>query len=210
MHKLDLRKDLKKYYAPSAKKVELIEVPRFKFAMIDGAIEPGSSPGNSPGFAEAVGAMYGVAYTLKFSSKGDRESPVDYPVMPLEGLWWVELGKFDISVPDNWKYTLLILQPGHITAEMFAEALMQLRKKRGDSPALSRLRLEPFEEGLSVQTMHIGPYATEPATVERMRLFAEQNGYLMSGRHHEIYLSDPRRADPAKMKTVLRHPVEHI
>jgi hypothetical protein len=152
--------------------------------------------------------MYGVAYTLKFASKGRKEDPVDYPVMPLEGLWWVELGKFDISVPDNWKYTLLILQPGHITGDIFAEAVAQLRKKRGGSPFLSRLRLEPFEEGLSVQTMHIGPYATEPATVERMRVFAEQNGCLMSGRHHEIYLSDPRRADPAKMKTVLRHPVE--
>jgi hypothetical protein len=208
MQKLDLRKQLKEYYAPSAKKVGIIDVPRFQFAMIDGAIEPGEGPSTSPGFAEALQALYGISYTLKFSSKKRKIDPVDYPVMALEGLWWVENGDFEISVADSWSYTVMMLQPEHITPDMFSEALAQLRNKRGDSPALQRARLEAFQEGLCVQVMHIGPYAAEPATVERMRDFAEAGGYHLRGKHHEIYLGDPRRADPAKLKTVLRHPIE--
>jgi len=214
MQKLDLKKDLKSFYAPSAKKAAIVQVPRFQFAMIDGAIEKGKEPGNSPEFAEATQALYGIAYTLKFALKKRKENPIDYPVMALEGLWGVEDGHFDIAVKDNWSYTLMILQPKVITPDLFVEALAQLRKKRGDSPILSKVRLESFEEGLCVQIMHIGPYATEPATVEAMRSFAADNGYRdrvgPNGRHHEIYMSDPRRAAPEKMKTILRHPVEKI
>jgi hypothetical protein len=108
----------------------------------------------------------------------------------------------------------LIMQPGVITEDVFAEGLEQVRNKRGDNESLSKLRLTNFEEGLCVQTMHLGPYATEPATIERMRAFARENGYRdcvgSGGKHHEIYLGDPRKADPAKLKTVLRHPVENI
>ena len=145
-----------------------MDVPELKFVMIDGRIEPGEAPGTSPGFEEAMGALYSAAYTLKFMSKLRKEDPIDYPVMALEGLWWVEDGKFDITIKDNWVYTLMIMQPDHITPEMFAEALAQAAKKR-PNPALSRLRLASFCEGLCVQTMHLGPYATEPATIEKMR-----------------------------------------
>ncbi len=214
MKVLDLKKDLRHLYLPSAKKVELIQVPPLQFAMIDGAIEKGQEPGKSPGFQEATQAMYGIAYTLKFMMKKRKTNAVDYPVMALEGLWWVENGVFDITVKDNWKYTLMILQPDVITSEVFEAGLAEVRRKRGDSPALARLRLSRFEEGLCVQVMHVGPYATEPATVDRMRTFAAQNGYRdcvgLGGKHHEIYLGDPRKADPAKLKTVLRHPVEKI
>jgi hypothetical protein len=210
MEKIDLRKDLRYLYMPSAKKVELVDVPELQFAMIDGAIEPGSEPGLSPAFAEALQALYGISYTLKFASKQRAENPVDYPVMALEALWWVEDGKFDIAVKDNWHWRAMILQPDHITPEMFAAALADLRRKRGDSPSLSRLRLERWQEGLAVQTMHIGPYADEPATVARMRDFAKANGYHMAGWHHEIYLGDPRRSAPEKLKTVLRHPVQPV
>ena len=206
METLDLRKELKQYYMPSAKKIELIEIPSFNFVMIDGAIEPDASPGTSPLFEQAVGAMYGAAYTLKFMFKKLPENPVDYPVMALEGLWFVEDGQFDIRKPGNWKYTLMILVPDLVGAEHFTEAVGQLRKKK-PSPAVDRLRLERFREGLCVQTMHIGPYADEPATVARMEAFAAENGYQMTHKHHEIYLGDPRRGDPAKLKTVLRHPV---
>jgi hypothetical protein len=208
MEKIDLRKELHYLYKPSAKKVELVDVPELQFAMIDGAIEPGSEPGLSPAFAEALQALYGVSYTLKFASKQRAGNPIDYPVMALEALWWVEDGNFDIAVKDNWHWRAMILQPDHITPEMFAAALADLRRKRGDSPSLSRLRLERWREGLAVQTMHIGPYADEPATVARMRDFAKANGYRMAGRHHEIYLGDPRRSAPEKLKTVLRHPVQ--
>ena len=212
MTKLDLRKELKYLYSPSAKKVEAVKVPRFQFAMADGMIEKGEGPSSSPQFAEALEALYGISYTLKFMCKLRKEQPIDYPVMALEGLWWIENGEFDISKPDNWLYTVMILQPDFITQKMFKEALEQFRKKRGDSPALAKLRLEKFAEGLVMQTMHIGPYATEPATVERMRTFAAENGYRdrvgSGGKHHEIYMGDPRRAKPEKLKTILRHPIE--
>ena len=211
MKTLDLKKDLKAFYQPSAKKPEIIAVPRFQFAMIDGAIEKGSEPGKSPAFQEATQAIYGISYTLKFMLKKRKTNAVDYPVMALEGLWWVEDGKFDITVKDNWHYTLMILQPDVVTPDIFAEGLSEVKRKRGDSPFLSKLRLDHFEEGLSVQLMHIGPYATEPATLKTMLDFAAEQGYRdqvgLGGKHHEIYLGDPRKADPSKLKTVLRHPV---
>lgn len=215
MKTLDLRKQYKVLYQPSAKKPAIIEVPRLQFAIVDGAIEKGYSPGNSPGFQEAVQALYGISYTLKFMFKKRKTNAVDYPVMALEGLLWLTEGDvFDINIKDNWSYTLMIMQPEIVTQEIFEEAREQVRKKRGDSEALSKLRLEYFEEGLCVQMMHIGPYATEPATIETMRAFAEQNGYRdcvgHERKHHEIYMSDPRKADPAKLKTVLRHPVEKV
>lgn len=214
METLNLKKDLKYLYAPSAKKVEILQVPRLQFAMIDGAIEKGFEPGNSPSFQEATQALYGISYTLKFMLKKRETNAIDYPVMALEGLWWVEDGVFDITVKDNWFYTLMILQPEVITKDIFEEGLGEVRRKKGDSSSLSKLRLADFEEGTCVQIMHIGPYVTEPATMERMGAFAQENGYSdlvgSDGKHHEIYLSDPRKADPAKLKTVLRHPIEKV
>lgn len=206
MGKLDLKKQYKLLYAASAKKVTVVNVPDLNFVMIDGAIEPGLGPGTSPLFQENMQALYGAAYTLKFGLKLLKENPVDYPVMALEGLWWVEDGQFDIRQPGNWKYTLMILQPDLITREIFGDALAQLRKKK-PSPAIDRLRLERFHEGPSVQVMHIGPYSEEPVSVARMDAFAKENGYPMHGKHHEIYLGNPLRADPAKLKTILRHPI---
>ncbi|MCX6030958.1 MAG: GyrI-like domain-containing protein [Chloroflexi bacterium] len=207
MDKLDLRNELKYLYAPSAKKVEVVEAPEFQFAMIHGRIESGAEPGNSPAFKQAMEALYGVSYTLKFMSKLRKEDPIDYGVMTLEGLWWIEEGEFSLDRKDNWLYTVMILQPDHITAEMFDEARAQVRKKRGDSPALAELRLERFHEGLAIQIMHIGPYATEPATVAKMDAFAQEHGFVKRGKHHEIYMGDPLRAAPEKLKTILRHPV---
>ena len=209
MGKLDLRKDSQFLYTPSSKKVGLVEVPAFNFLMIDGSIESGQSPGTSPLFQENMQALYGAAYTLKFMAKLRKDEPVDFPVMALEGLWWVEDGHFDIQVKDNWFYTLMILQPSLITSEMFAEALAQMRKKKGNLPGFARLRLESFEEGLCIQIMHIGSYDAEPATVEKMDAFAQAMGFSKRGKHHEIYLGNPLRADPAKLKTILRHPVQN-
>ena len=214
MEILDLKKDLKFLYLPSAKKVETVQVPCLQFAMIDGEIEKDEGPGTSPGFADATQALYGISYTLKFMIKKRKEHAVDYPVMALEGLWWVEDGVFDISVKDNWFYTLMILQPDIVTQEVFEDGLAAVRRKRGDTPSLSRLRLVTFEEGLCMQVMHIGPYSTEPTTVEQMQIFATENGYRdqvgLGGKHHEIYMGDPRKANPAKLKTVLRHPIEKL
>ncbi|MCL4274697.1 MAG: GyrI-like domain-containing protein [Anaerolineales bacterium] len=212
MKTLDLKKEFKHLYQPSAKKIEIVQVPKLQFAMIDGSIEKGSEPGKSPMFAEATQALYSLSYTLKFMFKKRKTNPIDYPVMALEGLWWVEDGFFDITVKDNWFYTLMILQPDIVTKDIFEEAREQVRKKKGDSEMLNKARLAHFEEGLCVQTMHIGPYATEPATIDHMKEFMAENGLKDSvgpigGKHHEIYMSDPRKAAPEKMKTVLRHPV---
>ncbi len=205
--KLDLKKDFKPLLTASAKTPQLLDVPRLNFLRIDGNIEPGHGPSNSPRFAENLQALYGVSYTLKFMLKQRAEDPVDYPVMSLEGLWWVEDGRFDINIKDNWFYTVQIMQPDLVTPALFAEALAKLRKKKGDMEAFSRLRLEPFHEGLCVQMLHIGPYVTEPATVEKMDAYLETEGLKKTGDHHEIYLGDPMRSDPAKLKTILRHPV---
>jgi hypothetical protein len=214
MKKLDLKKDLKAFYMPSAKKVAFIDVPRFNFLMVDGAIEPGKEPGNSPLFQENTEAMYGAAYTLKFMLKKREQDPVDYPVMAMEGLWTVRDGIFDITIKDNWDYTLMILVPDLITPDDFEQALTQLRQKKGDQPGFNRLRLDTFEEGPCVQVMHIGPYAEEPATLERLHAFMAEHDYQdlvgLGGMHHEIYIGDPRRAAPERLKTVLRHPVRRI
>lgn len=209
MMKLDLRKEFKHLYLPSAKEVTVVDVPPFNFVMLDGEIEPGAAPGTSLAFQEALQALYGISYTLKFMSKQRKVDPVDYTVMALEGLWWVEGREFDIARPEDWRWTAMILQPAHISLDMYLEGLAQLRKKK-DSPALGRMRFEKFQEDLSIQIMHIGPYSQEPATIEKMKTFARQNGYAIRGKHHEIYLGDPRRSDPQKLKTVLRYPVEKV
>lgn len=209
MKKLDLRKEYKHLYQPSAKKVSVVDVPAFHFVLVDGQIEPGRAPGTSPSFQEAMQALYSIAYTLKFMSKGREDNPVDYTVMALEALWWVEQGEFDINRPDNWCWTAMIMQPAHISQAMFQQAREQAQTKKPELP-LEKLRFETFYEGLSMQVMHVGPYADEPATIAKMDAFARQEGYRLRGKHHEIYLGDPRRADPAKLKTVLRHPIEKV
>lgn len=207
MEKLDLRKRYKDLYQPSAKKVEVVEVPTLQFVRVDGEIEPGASPGTSPAFKQAMEALYGISYTLKFMSKLRRENPIDYTVMALEALWWTESGVYDLTQPAGWQWTAMMMQPDHITAEMFQDALAQVKKKKRN-PSLDKLRLESFSEGLCIQMMHIGPYRTEPETLAKMDRFAAENGLRMRGKHHEIYLGDPMRTAEDKLKTILRHPVE--
>lgn len=208
MQLLDLRKQYHHLYNPPAKAPVIVDVPPLQFATVDGTIEPGHAPGTSPAFAAALEALYGLSYTLKFLCKQRAADPVDYPVMPLEALWSITGGDFDIRRPDNWCWRAMILQPDPITPELFAEGLLKLRRKRGEQLAFDLLRLQPLTEGLCVQVMHIGPYSAEPATLDRMRAYARAQGYRLHHDHHEIYLGDPRRADPARLKTVLRHPVE--
>jgi hypothetical protein len=230
VEKLDHKKQLKHLYLPSVKEVCLVDVPEMKFVTLEGQIEPDAMPGTSAGFARAIGALYGFAYTLKFMSKLREEDPIDYTVMALEGLWTTPAGGSDYADAAGWMWTLMIMQPDHIDQEMFGRAQAQLKEKRekearksakkGNTPpagdaeeleasvaCLDRVRLESFHEGLSVQVMHVGPYADESRTLARMSAFVEQNGYAFHGQHHEIYLGDPRAAKPENLKTVLRHPV---
>lgn len=209
MKKLDLRKELKHLYYPSAKKVEIVNVPKFNFLMIDGKIESGETPETSQEFQNALQALYGASFTLKFMSKLRKKNPMDFTVMALEGIWWVDSGEFDFNKKEDWKWVLMMMQPKHITDKMLQEALQRLGEKK-DNPALSKVRLESFHEGLCMQTMHVGPYSEEPRTIEKMKAFAQDGGYRLRGKHHEIYLGDPRRAKPEKLKTVLRHPLEKM
>lgn len=207
MQTLNLKQDYKPLFTASSRSPKLVDVPCLNYLRIDGAIEPGHGPSDSPLFNENIQALYSAAYTLKFMLKKRAENPVDYPVMALEGLWWVEDGCFDINIKDNWFYTIQIMQPDLITPELLAEALASVRKKKGDSEALARLRLEPFHEGSSVQMMHIGPYSKEPETMIKIDTFIEAEGLRKTGHHHEIYIGDPMRSDPEKLRTILRHPV---
>lgn len=206
MAKLDLKKQYKHLYLPSAKKVTLVEVPAFQFVMVDGKMEPNETPETSTAFHQAMQALYGLAYTLKFNSKLREENPIDFTVMALEGLWWVESGGFDPEHSEPWFWKMMIMQPDHIGQAMYDTALAQVREKQ-DNPALERVRFERFEEGPAIQVMHIGPYADEPRSLAKMEAFAAEMGYTYRGKHHEIYIGDPRRAKPENLRTVLRQPV---
>jgi hypothetical protein len=204
MKKIDLRKDLKDLYSPSPKEVEMVRIPKFQYLMIDGSGDPNSSLE----FQEAVQAMYTAAYTLKFMIKKDKG--IDYPVMALEGLWWADdMSSFLTGNKAAWKWTLMIMQPKVVTKSLFSKGVKSAMEKKG-LVALERIRLESLEEGLCVQIMHIGPYAQEGPTIQNLHAFAKERGLGLRGKHHEIYLSDPRKAKPEKMKTIVRQPVQRI
>ncbi len=212
METVDLKRRWRHLYAPKPGRFELVDVPEQPFLAIDGRIEPGSSPGTSDEFATNTAALYGLAYTLKFMAKKRSGAPLDYPVMPLEGLWWVTDGRFDLARPDNWVYTLMILLPDELGDDDVAAAIAALRAKRGNKPEFAGLRRELFTEGHSAQVMHIGPYDTEPETMEPLPAFLAADDLVdlvgpAGGKHHEIYLSDPGRTAPERLKTILRHPV---
>jgi hypothetical protein len=207
MKKLDLKKQFKHLYRPSAKSVGLVDVPPLQFCMIDGMVAAGVSVDSAPDFANAMDALYGISYTLKFACKKRADDPIDYPVMALEALWSVESGDFQFDRAEPWYFTAMIMQPDFIGEEMYEEGRSQLAAKKPDLD-LDGLRLERFHEGPSVQIMHIGPYADEQRSLDLMGAYASERGFTMHGKHHEIYIGDPRRAKPENLKTVLRHPVK--
>ncbi|KAA3645383.1 MAG: hypothetical protein DWQ07_13015 [Chloroflexi bacterium] len=209
MDKLDLKKQYKELYKPTARKVALVDVPEFNFIMVDGTIPANTEVGDAPDYINGLEALFSLAYTIKFMSKLHKDNPIDYTVMPSEGQWWTDkkFESFKITHDDPWYFRAMIMQPEHITKAMFEEAKEQIREKK-NPVMLDQVRFEPFHEGLCVQIMHLGPYSEEPATLEKMEAFMEENGYVSNGLHHEIYLSDPRRAKPENLKTVLRHPVK--
>lgn len=202
MEKIDLRKTLKHLYKPSAKKPEVVDVPEMSFLMIDGE----GDPNTSQTFQDAVGALYAASYTLKFTFK-QGDPPVDWTVMPLEGLWRADdIAEFSTVDKSKWKWTLMIVQPEPVTVQAVADAVDQAQKKK-DLPALERLRFEAFREGLSAQIMHIGPYSEEGPTIEGLHEFIRESGHELRGKHHEIYMGDPRRSAPEKLKTIVRQPM---
>lgn len=200
---LDLRQELKPLYNPPSATPVPIDVPPMTFACIDGKGDP-----NEPNFAVTVGALYSFSYSLKSLTK--KERAIDYPLMALEGPWSIK-GQADFSLGDYprqecWLWTLMILQPDVAAPDLWPRALEQAARR--GSLWLERLRFERLDEGRCAQIMHLGPYSAEPATLERLHAFIASHGFRPRGRHHEIYLGDPRRSAPERLRTILRHPVE--
>lgn len=200
MEKLDHYAILKHLYQPPVNEVVKVEVPPMNYVMIDGA----GDPNTSGAYQQALEALYSVSYTLKFLIK--RSSlEVDYRVMPLEGLWWTDdMRLFSVENKSDWQWNMMIMQPPLVTPALVEEALAAARKK--GLPAAEKVRFEPFNEGLCAQTMHIGPFSAEGPTIQRIHTFIQSQGELR-GKHHEIYLSDIRKADPSRWKTVIRQPM---
>ena len=202
MQKIDFTKKLKHLYQPSAKKIDIVEVPHMNFLMVDGE----GDPNTSQTFVDAVEALFPVSYTLKFMVKKGPLA-IDYGVMPLEALWWADdMSAFTTGNKDAWKWTLMIMQPEFISKEMVEEAIQEVARKK-KPVSLPLVRFESFNEGKAAQTLYIGLFADEGPTIEKVHSFIEENGGRRVGKHHEIYLSDPRRTAPEKLKTIIRQPM---
>ena len=203
---IDLRKQYKHLYQPSAKQFAIVDVPPFNFLMIDGA----GNPNTSQSYKDALEALYGLSYTLKFGVKQGKYGPTkyDYPVMALEGLWWMDdMREFSPERKDDWKWTAMIMQPDIITPDWVELARADLIKKK-NPVAAAKMRFESYHEGPSAQIMYFGPYADEGPTIQRLHAFIVESGHQLRGKHHEIYLGDPRRTAPEKLKTVIRQPMK--
>lgn len=206
MEKIDLKKEYKAFYNPSPQKPEIVTVPKFQFLMVDGRGAPGCAD-----FQKAIEALFEVSYKAKFACK--KAPGIDYVVMPLEGLWWADdLNDFMAGNRDEWRWTLMMMQPDFITLDMI-QATIQSTKEKESNPALDQLRFETYAEGLSTQILHIGPFADEHPNILKLHELIESAGGTFDGKnqkHHEIYLSDFRKTAPEKLKTVLRQPFKKM
>jgi hypothetical protein len=204
--KLDYKKEFKDLYMPPNKPT-LIEIPSMNFISVNGKGDPRRKE-----YEDAMSILYALTFTIKMSKMSGikPEGYFEYVVPPLEGLWWCNDGAFDFEKRENWRWTSMIRQPEFVTQDVFDWAAAQCKRKKPEIN-VDLARFEAFKEGKCVQMMHFGPYADEPKSVERMKIFLHENKLVdetgMDRKHHEIYLSDPRKTIPEKMRTVLRHPV---
>lgn len=199
--KIDIKKQYKHLFAPK-REPHLVEVPRFQYLMIDGEGSP-----QGAAFQDAISALYSTAYTTKFRLKAAGWA--DFVVPPLEALWWADdESAFEENRRDEWQWTLMLIQPNHVSEEDIADALGELGKKGKTTAAHRNMRTEQLEEGRAVQCVYVGPYDSMGGAISAMQAFAAANGLKLAGKHHDVYLSDPRRTAPEKLKTVLRRPVQ--
>jgi hypothetical protein len=200
--KINLKKDLKPFYTASADTIAFIEVPPFHFLMAEGQ----GDPNTSSAFQQATETLFRLSYTLKFMLK--KEQGLDWTVMPLEGVWCADnnMTAFAEDRRDEWKWTLMILQPDFVTREAVARA-QELARSKKSAPPLYAITFGRHTDGQSAQILHVGPYAGEAATIARLHRFIREKGYHFGGKHHEIYLNDPRHTAPEKLKTILRQPI---
>jgi hypothetical protein len=203
MEKIDFKKQLKDFYQAQVGKPVVVQVPKMNFLMIDGK----GDPNTSQEYIDAIQTLYPVAYTIKFTSK--LKYGKDFGVMPLEGLWWTEnMADFSAEDKSNWLWTAMIMQPEIVTEDLYNQAVQQVREKK--SPiAIDKLRFGAYDEGRSAQIMYVGPYANEGPTIQALHAFIKAQGGKLdenNKHHHEIYMGDPRRTDPSKLKTIIRQP----
>jgi hypothetical protein len=198
MEKIDYKKQLKPLYHASAKAVVELVAPPLRCLMVDGR----GDPNTAAEYAQAVEALFSVSYKAKFAVKRGPQQ-VDFAVMPLQGLWWAEdWSAFAAGDRAAWQWTMLIVQPPVVSDAVVADAMDQVRRKK-KLPALDKLRLETFAEGRCAQILHVGPFTEEGPTIRKLHEHIQRTGRL-AGKHHEIYLSDVRRADPRKWRTIVR------
>ncbi|MFO7303871.1 MAG: GyrI-like domain-containing protein [Gammaproteobacteria bacterium] len=201
MKKIDHRKELKSFYEASANRIVEVEVPALRFLMVDGQ----GDPSTSEDYARAVEALFAVSYAAKFMIKKGPQQ-IDYAVMPLEGLWWADdPAAFAENRLSSWKWTMMIMQPDIVPDDIIAAAIDSVRAKKGLAD-VDKLRLETFTEGHCAQVLHVGPFSEEGPTIERLHAYIRGKSDLV-GKHHEIYLTDVRRADPKKWKMIIRQPM---
>ena len=200
METIDFKKEYRELYTAPKDTPAIVDVPALQYLMVDGS----GNPNTSARFPECMSGLYPLAYTLRFVIKAEEQ--VAYSVMPLQGLWWLPGDDFDFSVKERWVWTLMIMQPDYVTEDRF-EMARESAKKKEPLPVFDELRLEVYEEGLVAQIMHIGPYADEAPTIEKLHAFIHANGYSLRGKHHELYIGDPNRSAPEKLKTIVRQPI---
>jgi len=196
---LDLRRELKHLYQPGAKEPVIVDVPPMTVLAVDGEGQPGEEA-----FQQAMQALYTLAHTTRFAAK--KALDLDYPVMAPEGLYWDAAGAplTSDAPPSAWAWTLQIMIPDEVPREFVEECRAEAAAKGKGGPMLDAVDVRGFVEGTCVQIMHVGPYDAEPDTIARLVEFAAANGYEISGKHHEIYIGDPNRSAPEKLKTTLR------
>lgn len=202
MNKLDLKKTHKELYGGKVGQNTIVTVPKFKFLMVDGQGDPNSAPE----YIDAIQTLYPVAYRTKFFCKAELGK--DFAVMPLEGLWWADDMENFAADKSKWSWTMMIMQPDFVTADIIDEVVAEVRDKKNPA-SIGKIRLEEYEEGSAAQVMYVGSYSDEGPTIENLHEFIAENGGVFDGhdqKHHEIYLGDPRRTDPAKLKTIIRQP----
>lgn len=197
---IDLRRELAGCYA-AGRTPALVDVPELGCLMVDGQ----GDPNTSTAYRQAVEALFTLSWTLRFALK--KAGVLEYKVMPLEGLWWTpDMADFSVTDKDAWHWTALIVQPDAVDQARLDAARAAAAAKH-DAPPLDRVRLERWTEGRCAQVMHTGPYAAEAPTIAALHAFIAEQGLHRRGRHHEIYLGDPRRSAPEKLRTVIRQPV---
>jgi hypothetical protein len=204
MEKIDFRKALKPLYDPPVGEFASIEVPQMQFVKVDGE----GDPNTAPAYRAAVEWLYGVSYAMNFAAKAALGT--DYVVPPLEGLWWAHDPKsFITREKGKWRWTMMIMVPDFVTRDIFENAVAKTGGKLGQP--LQSLRLESYDEGPSLQTLHVGSYDEEGPVLARLHgEVMPSKGMAFNGPHHEIYLSDPRKTQSAKLKTILRQPVKFM